>query len=113
FDAMLEKAMRLCQASFGQLNTYDGNRFHTAAMLGVPAPLVAFRKDNPPEYGPGTGPARVLAGGRVVHVVDLKEGDTYRAGEPNRRALVDLGGARTSLLVPLLKDETILGTIMI
>jgi GAF domain-containing protein/two-component sensor histidine kinase len=113
FDAMLEKAMRLCQASFGQLNTYDGNRFHTAAMLGVPPALTAFRKDNPPDYGPGTGPARVLAGERVVHVVDLKDDDTYRTGEPNRLALVDLGGARTSLLVPLLKDEAVLGTIMI
>src|SRR5207249_1646310 len=112
-DAMLEKAMRLCQASFGELNTYDGNRFHTAAMLGVPPALAAFRKDNPPDYGPGTGPARVLAGERVVHVIDLKDDDTYRTGEPNRRALVDLGGARTSLLVPLLKDGAVLGTIMI
>jgi len=113
FDAMLEKAMRLCEASFGQLNTYDGGRFQTVAMLGVPAALTEFRKQNPPDYGAGTGPARVLAGERVVHVVDLKDDDTYRSGEPNRRALVDLGGARTSLLVPLLKDEAVLGTIMI
>jgi signal transduction histidine kinase len=113
FDAMLDKAMHLCQASFGQLNTYEGGRFHTVAMRGVPAPLTEFRKNNPPDYGPGTGPARALAGERVVHTVDLKDGEAYRAGEPNRRALVDLGGARTSLLVPLLKEETVLGTIMI
>jgi signal transduction histidine kinase len=113
FDAMLDKAMHLCQASFGQLNTYEGGRFHTVAMRGVPAPLIEFRNNNPPDYGPGTGPARALAGERVIHTVDLKDGDAYQAGEPNRRALVDLGGARTSLLVPLLKEEAVLGTIMI
>src|SRR5713101_1996972 len=113
FEAMIEKAMRLCEAAFGQLNTYEGGRFHTVAMRGVPAPLTEFRKNNPPDYGPGTGPARVLAGERVVHTIDLKEGAVYQAGEPNRRALVDLGGARTSLLLPLLKDEAVLGTIMI
>jgi signal transduction histidine kinase/HAMP domain-containing protein/uncharacterized protein YdeI (YjbR/CyaY-like superfamily) len=113
FDAMLEKAMHLCEASFGQLNTYDGGRFHTVAMRGVPAALTEFRKNNPPDYGPGTGPAKVLAGERVVHVLDLKEGPAYQAGEPNRRALVDLGRARTSLLLPLLKEEAIVGTIMI
>ena len=56
---------------------------------------------------------RILGGERVVHVLDLMEEDAYRNGEPNRRALVDLGGARTSLLVPLLKDEALLGTIQI
>src|SRR6266852_6710561 len=75
FDAMLEKATRLCEATFGQLNTYDGGRFQTVAMLGVPAALTEFRKQNPPDYGAGTGPARVLAGERVVHVVDLKDDD--------------------------------------
>ena len=45
--------------------------------------------------------------------LDLKEGPAFLAGEPNRRALVDLGGARTSLLLPLLKEDTVLGTIMI
>jgi len=113
FDAMLDKAMHLCQASFGQLNTYEGGRFYTVAMRGVPAPLTEFRKNNPPDYGPGTGPARILAGERIVHTLDLKEGDAYQAGEPNRRALVDLGGARTSLLLPLLKEEAVVGTIMI
>ncbi len=56
---------------------------------------------------------RILGGERVVHVLDLMEEDAYRNGEPNRRALVDLGGARTSLVVPLLKDQILLGTIQI
>src|SRR5262249_14329162 len=44
FDVMLEKAMRLCEASFGFLDTFDGDRFHTPALLGVPAPFAEFRQ---------------------------------------------------------------------
>jgi GAF domain-containing protein len=113
FDAMLDKAMRLCEASFGQLTTYDGERFQTAATRGVPMAFAEFRRHNPPDYGPGTAPARILDGEPVVHVSDLTAEDAYRAGEANRRALVDLGGARTSLVVPLRKHDAVLGFINI
>src|SRR6201988_2607831 len=109
FDAMLEKTMRLCGAAFGQLGIYDGEHFHTAAQRGVPAAYVEYRKQNPPKYGPGTMPQRILDGERVVHVSDLKEEEAYRVGEPNRRALVDLGKARTSLAVALAKNDKVLG----
>jgi signal transduction histidine kinase len=65
------------------------------------------------DYGPGTAPARLLEGEPHVEFVDLLESDAYRAGEPNRRALVDLGGARSLLAVPLLKDERVVGSVMI
>jgi GAF domain-containing protein len=113
FDAILERAMRLCEAEFGLLSTCDGGQIRTVSTRGVPPAFAEFRKNNPPVYGPGTGPARILAGERVVHIVDLKSGDAYRTGDPNRRAVVDLGGARTVLLVPLLKNESILGFITI
>jgi PAS domain S-box-containing protein len=109
FDAILEKAMRLCDAAFGQLDTYDGKLFHTAAVLGVPSAFAEFRSRNPPDYAPGTGPARMLGGERVVRHLDLMDEDIYRNGEPNRRALVDLGGARSSLQVALVKDGSFLG----
>jgi two-component system, NtrC family, sensor kinase len=99
FDAMLDKAMRLCEASFGQLSTYDGERFHTVATRGVPAAFAEYRRSNPPSYGPGTAPTRVLAGERVISIDDLKAEPAYQAGEPNRRALVDLGGARSEAMV--------------
>src|SRR6516225_7347712 len=109
FDAMLEKATRLCEAAFGVLHIYDGERFHPVSTLGVPGAYVDYLKRDPPEFGPGTGPARTLAGERVVHIVNMIDTETYRAGEPNRRAIVDLGGARTALGVPLLKDDVVLG----
>jgi adenylate cyclase len=109
FDAMLEKAMRLCEASFGWLRTYNNGKFQLAAIRGVPAPYAEFMSLNTPQFGPETAPGRALAGERVIHILDLSKTDEYRAGEPNRRAIVDLGGARTLLLVPLLQDEALHG----
>jgi len=111
FDAMLEKAMRLCEAAFGQLAVYEEGRFRTAATRGMPAAFVEYRRSNPPDYGPGTQPARLLAGERIIQVADLMAEDVYKTGDPNRRALVDLGGVRSSLMVPLLRDDAVLGFI--
>src|SRR5436309_9064031 len=111
FDAMIERAMRLCEADFGYLDTYDGNLFLTSAICGVPAVYAEYRRSNPPNYGPGTGPARMLAGERIVHHLDMMEEEAYRRGEPNRRALVDLGGARSAINVALVKERTFLGFI--
>ncbi|HEY0852892.1 MAG TPA: GAF domain-containing protein, partial [Bradyrhizobium sp.] len=113
FDAMLSKAMQLCSANFGVLNTYDGERFHTAATYGLPPAYDEFRRRQPLDYGPATAPARLLRGEPFVEIPDLLESDAYRSGEPNRRALVDLGGAHCLLAVPLLKDERVVGNVMI
>src|SRR5437764_413463 len=113
FDAMLEKAMRLCEAVFGELHTYDGKRFHTAATRGLPAQYAEWRIHDPTTYGPGTAPAQILSGEPFVHIADLKATDLYWTSEPNRRALVDLGGVRSLLTVPLVQrdGEDVLGLI--
>jgi len=114
FEAMLEKAMRLCDASFGELRTYDGERFRLAATHGVPTPYVQhYVRGDRGIYGPGTGPARILAGERVVHIPDLIATEPYQRGDPDRVALVELGGARAYVLVPLLRDTIVFGYIMI
>ena len=112
FDAMLGKALRLCDAAFGKLIIYDGEaRFHSVAERTIPEPYSKFLAGKQLLYGPGTGPDRLLKGAELVHTPDLREEEPYRAGEPNRRALVELGGARTSLQVPLRKDNALLGII--
>jgi two-component system NtrC family sensor kinase len=113
FDAMLGKAMQLCGADFGVLNTFDGVLFHTAATRGLPPAYDKYRRSRPLEYGLGTAPARLLQGEPFVEIPDMRESDAYRRGEPNRRALVDLGGARSILAVPLLKDDLVVGNVMI
>jgi two-component system, NtrC family, sensor kinase len=111
FDAMLEKAMRLCGAAFGSLYTYDGERFHSAAQRGVPPAYAAFRAKNPPLLTQGGGPAIVLETRRPFQVLDLIAHENNRSDYPSVRAMVELGGVRTILTVPLLKDEAFLGYI--
>jgi GAF domain-containing protein/HAMP domain-containing protein len=113
FDALLEKATHLCEASFGVLCTYDGASFRATALRGVPAAYAKFLTTGPLRPGPGNGLARVAAGEKVVHVLDVAAEDTYRSGEALRRALVDLGGARTALTVALPKDDALLGAFII
>src|SRR5262249_2000195 len=111
FDAMLERAMRLCGAAFGQFHSFDGERFHTAALRGMPPHYAEYRGQTEPSYGPGTGPARILGGERVVHVADMADSEAYRSGDAARRALVDLGGCRTLLCVGLYRDDRLLGAV--
>src|SRR3954451_20837998 len=78
FDAMLDKAMQLCHADFGVLNTFDGKLFHPAAPRGLPPAYDEFRRGRPVEYGPGTAPARLLHGEPIVEIDDLLESEAYR-----------------------------------
>jgi GAF domain-containing protein/HAMP domain-containing protein len=113
FDAMLEKAMNLCEAAFGGLWTFEQDRYVAVALRNVPAAYSEFLADTTVVPGPGTAPYRFLQGERIVHNFDLKSEEAYAAGDPQRRALVDLGGARTALQVPLRKDDHVLGVITI
>jgi class 3 adenylate cyclase/putative methionine-R-sulfoxide reductase with GAF domain len=113
FDAILEKSTALCEAAFGILLIHDGTRFHHAALQSIPAAYAEFMRLNPPEYGLESGPGRVLAGEGVVHFADMRDSDLYRSGEPNHPAIVDLAGARSVLLVPLLKDGLVRGIIVV
>jgi class 3 adenylate cyclase/putative methionine-R-sulfoxide reductase with GAF domain len=114
FDAMLERAMRLCEAAFGVLWVYDGDRYRTAAVHGAPAAFVEFlRQPLLPQYHPGTGLERALRGEDLVINDDMSTEEAYRSGDPMRHAIVDLGGARSHVLVALRKDETLLGAITI
>src|SRR5436853_94560 len=80
---------------------------------GAPPDYVNYMAGQPLIYAPGTGPARILGGERVVHIEDVADSDLYRSGDPGRCAVVDLAGARTLLLVPLTREEAIFGFIMI
>jgi signal transduction histidine kinase len=115
-DILLERAMRLCEASFGELYSYDGEIFHPLAMSGVPPAYAAFRQqqgDLREKPDPGSTGARIVAGEMVVHVIDLMDSEAYRAGYPHRRAMVDLGGARTAVSIALRKDDKVCGGIAI
>jgi GAF domain-containing protein len=112
FDAMLEKAMRLCEAQFGVLSTYDGERFRRVASHGMP---VAETQGWPEGIVPDPGSAleRVANGERVVHILDLVDTDAYRQGVASRLSLVATTGALSALWVGLRKDDALLGVFVI
>jgi len=112
FDAMLDSATRLCQADCGILWTYDGKRFRAAALRGTPPEFVEFARE-PVDGDSSAALTEILYGARFVHVTDLSASEDYRAGSPLRRAIVDLGGARTGLAVALRKDDVLLGIFVI
>jgi len=107
FDAMLAKAIRLCDAELGQLLTYQGGCFHVASLHGGTPAFIEFMRRGPINPGPDTGLARLARELRVVHVEDLAAHEAYRQRDPLRVASVELAGMRTFLAVPLLKGDTL------
>src|SRR5215813_5251452 len=103
FEAILEKAHRLCGAAYGGLVLYDGEYFRPQASRGYPAPLVERLNEG---YRPAAShPMRgLLTGEPYVHISDLAEVD-----DPAARSVVELGGVRTTLFVALRKDDELLG----
>src|SRR3954447_23746858 len=113
FDAILEKAMRLCGAAFGLLSSYDGEHFHTRAMRGVPQKYAEKHARNPPHPGPKSGLGRIERGEDVVQITDLADTEAYLSDDPRLLDLVNLGGAQSYVTVALRKDAALLGTIAV
>ena len=112
FDAMLEKAVRLCEATYGHMRTYDGERFHLAAVHGDPQ-LVELHRQRPAfAPGPHSPITRTVRGERIVHIPDAMASAYYRDDAPFRE-LADSGDCRAMLLVALRRDETLLGFIAV
>jgi GAF domain-containing protein/CheY-like chemotaxis protein len=113
FQAMLENATRICEAKFGVLYRYDGTAFHADAMLGVPAAFADDLRRGPRHPTPDSGLGRLAMTKRAVHITDIRAERAYLEGDRLRRATADLGGARTFVAVPMLKDDELLGAFVI
>src|SRR6516164_171194 len=111
FDAMLEKAIRLCEATYGGLQTFNGEFFNLVASRGgrrydeLASHLGPFRPER------GSTVERLVQGEAVVHVLDLAADEQYTGGGPIRKTIVEIGGARTFLSIALRKDETLVGAL--
>jgi GAF domain-containing protein len=108
FDAMLEKATRICEGAFGVLATWDGERFHRVAFQGLPPDLVGLLQQ-PVTPVPG-GIVDRLVRGEIINTADLREADYPRG--PGAEALLRRG-ARSCAHVPLRKDDALLGAIVV
>ena len=114
FHALLEKATHLCAAKFGNLYIAEGDTFRTTAMHNVPAAFAEARARNPvihPE--PGSTLDRIAKTKRAVHIPDVTLDQGFIERQPRFVSMVELGGFRASLAVPMLKDGAVVGTIMI
>jgi len=115
FDAMLANATKLCEAKFGNLTLWEGDCFRAVAVYGETA-FTERRKQQPTisVVGYPTLPlARLAATKSVVHVADFKAEQVYLERHPQTVELVEVGGARTTVCVPMLKDEELLGAIVL
>jgi GAF domain-containing protein len=97
FNAMVENAVRLCEAKFGTLFLYDGEAFHTAALhRASPAYAEARRKAVVVRNIHSEVPLARLARTReVIHVSDSRAEQSYTEGDPTFTEFVDVTGART------------------
>ena len=112
FQALLENAIRICEAKFGVLfRMYDGVS-RPIAMIGVPAALATFLQGGH-RPGPNTIQARAMRAGCAIHFLDVRKEKGYLEGDPIVVAGVDKGGTRTIVAVPMLKDKVPIGTIVI
>ena len=113
FDAVLDRALRLCEAPLGALFRCDGAAMHFAAMRGDMVDEVAtewFRVWVPE---PDSAVGQILKGAPFLHIEDVRDTEAYRSGMPSRVKMIDATGARTAIWVALRRDDTLLGVIVI
>ena len=115
FRPMLEKAVRLCDATFGFLHLYEDGKFITAATRYNPPP--AFAEDVVKRGQLHPGPlhplVRMSETKQLLHIYDYAEDPAYKQGDPMAVRLVELAGARTLIEVPMLKEGELIGAIAI
>jgi GAF domain-containing protein len=114
FEAMLEKAARVCDANFGVLELCEDGGFRMAALHNPPPAYSEARRRAPVMHpGPLSPPARVAATKQLLHVADLAEEAAYKEGDPAAVRFVKMAGVRTLLVVPMLKEKELIGEISV
>src|SRR5262249_4868966 len=107
FQAMLENAVRICEAKFGTMYRYDGDMFHPTAVLNAPPTLSEFLQQRGAFQPPsGTPLHRLLRTKSVVHSAD---DSAEQVPSPSAK----LGGARSHIAVPMLSENKVIGAIVI
>ena len=110
---MLENAVRICNAKFGVLALSEGDAFRLAALHGAPPAYAEARRREPVmRFGPGTATDRAAKTKRPVQISDARAEPAY-VNDPQRFAMIELAGARTMFVVPMLQENELVGTIMI
>jgi GAF domain-containing protein len=112
FDAMLEKALHLCDATFGSVYAWNGEHFDRVASHGLPAEYLAEVPTVAGPFAPGGLFERIIGGENLISIPDLADPEVIRL-TPRFEPLVRLAGAHSYVSVALRKDERLLGMIAI
>jgi GAF domain-containing protein len=114
FKTILTNATHLCDAQFGMLYLCDGDAFRAVAMHNAPPAFAEARTRDPlVRPPPDSGLGRVASTKQVVHIADITVHRAYLDRAPARVAAVELGGYRSQLSVPMLKENDLIGAINI
>ena len=114
FNATLENAVRVCGAKFGILYLSEGDGFRTVAMHDVPRVFAEKRRREPFfRPAPGGPMGHIVRTRQVAHIADITTVQGYTEGNRQLMDLTELGGARTMVGVPMLKDNELIGAILI
>jgi GAF domain-containing protein len=111
FAAMLENAARICEVNFGNIYRWDGDAGHLVATHNTPPALAEARRRSPIRPSPGHASGRMLATKVAVHAADLAAEEGYTRRNPDFVTAVELGGIRTVLAVPMLKENESIGAV--
>ena len=113
FQSMLENAVRICEAKFGFLLRYDGNAYHTmAALCPVPEYAEEMRR-GPLRPHPNSALGQVARTRQVAQIADITAHPLYAERNPMLVSGAEVGGIRTIVAVPMLKDKQFIGAITI
>jgi GAF domain-containing protein len=111
FQSLLGNATRLCAADFGLMFQYDGNSFRLMAQLGADQDYVEYMEREPFHPRPETLTGRVLQARGPVQIEDFAKSKGYLDRDPLVVMAVERGGVRTTLGVPMLRENELIGVI--
>ena len=111
FQAMLEKAAGICDVTYGNIYRWDNGVFQLVATHNTPRAFVEARRRSPPRPNSKNLFGRIVATKTVLHIADFsaEQQEHFEAGNPDQLAAVELGGVKTILIVPLLRENELIG----
>jgi signal transduction histidine kinase len=118
FQAILASATRTCDAKFGLLYRIENGDARIISKLGIPPAFAEYLKRGPHRpplnrVSPVTPIGRVIQSRQLVHLADYRTDQSYLDRDPITVAAIELGGIRTFLVVPMIKNDALMGAIVI
>ena len=113
FEAMLANAVRICEARFGNLYLHERGALRVVASHNVPRAFAEARRRGPFRSAPGSALGKLIRTKQTVQITDAAATQPYAERDPAVVDAVELGGVRTLVAVPMVKNNDLVGAIAI